>query len=661
MKKCAVIIGVNKTGGLPQLSAAAKGAIDFKDWADNQDFDTVLLTDEDGKKVKVNDIFEAVKGFVDKNTYSQMIIFFSGHGILKGAGDEQWLLSDSPTYPNETVSVLSSRYLARRTGIPHIVFISDACRSIPNNEMVTQVLGSAIFPNVPISGSTELDIFYATMPGSASYEAKEDDAISNFKGIYTHCLLRALKGEIKEIVQNIEENHETVSVVPAYELKQYLQVAVQAEASRISIMLSQQPDGEITSRIPKYISKISLKEEPTDPLPEGNTSKPKEGVVKYFNENKGFGFIIPDDGANEVFVHASGLLHEIHENDKVVFNIEQGKEGLNAINVSVFDEKTDLNTRSKDIDDNAILPDINIKNIPKTDILVNPIDDFSILSEVMGVAFKADKAIERNVSMLKDAGGRQSFQTNTGFSILGAVNVDYLLSTGTADQFLENGKVNIRIHENQAGNTIFLILENRNAVPLAILPGFIATVVIVDNKVINVNYVPSRSAPKYEMLNDNVINELEPRRALIAASAQFGLFKLEGSVNDVVRGASYLRNIKAFDPTLGLYSSYAYAQAGRNEDVLSVYNYMLNEPEPILYDVYMLGRISRSALADPKQGFAPFCPMLTQGWSYMSVDRSLFLKEFEELGKYLIPGLWTTFNHKGVEIIKNLLKLKIIV
>ena len=59
------------------------------------------------------------------------------------------------------------------------------------------------------------------------------------------------------------------------------------------------------------------------------------GTVKFFNETKGFGFIREDNG-QEVFVHVSGLRDEIRENDKVQFETEQGRRGINAINVSVL-------------------------------------------------------------------------------------------------------------------------------------------------------------------------------------------------------------------------------------------------------------------------------------------------------------------------------------
>lgn len=62
----------------------------------------------------------------------------------------------------------------------------------------------------------------------------------------------------------------------------------------------------------------------------------KEGTVKFFNNQKGFGFISQNDSRNEIFVHVTGLIDEIRENDRVEYDVEEGKKGLNAINVKVI-------------------------------------------------------------------------------------------------------------------------------------------------------------------------------------------------------------------------------------------------------------------------------------------------------------------------------------
>lgn len=59
------------------------------------------------------------------------------------------------------------------------------------------------------------------------------------------------------------------------------------------------------------------------------------GKVKFFNESKGFGFIIDNESSKEYFVHVTGLIDEIRENDEVTFDLKEGRKGLNAVNVKV--------------------------------------------------------------------------------------------------------------------------------------------------------------------------------------------------------------------------------------------------------------------------------------------------------------------------------------
>ncbi len=61
-----------------------------------------------------------------------------------------------------------------------------------------------------------------------------------------------------------------------------------------------------------------------------------KGTVKFFNDAKGFGFIIEEGSTQEHFVHISGLVDEIREGDEVEFELTQGKKGLNAVNVTVI-------------------------------------------------------------------------------------------------------------------------------------------------------------------------------------------------------------------------------------------------------------------------------------------------------------------------------------
>jgi cold shock protein len=60
-----------------------------------------------------------------------------------------------------------------------------------------------------------------------------------------------------------------------------------------------------------------------------------QGTVKFYNEAKGFGFIKPSDSSEDIFVHSSGLIDKIKMNDKVEYQQEKGKKGMNAVNVKV--------------------------------------------------------------------------------------------------------------------------------------------------------------------------------------------------------------------------------------------------------------------------------------------------------------------------------------
>lgn len=60
------------------------------------------------------------------------------------------------------------------------------------------------------------------------------------------------------------------------------------------------------------------------------------GTVKFFNNAKGFGFITPDDGSKDVFVHKNDLEEDITEGDKVSYDVAEGQKGLNAVDVKVI-------------------------------------------------------------------------------------------------------------------------------------------------------------------------------------------------------------------------------------------------------------------------------------------------------------------------------------
>ena len=57
------------------------------------------------------------------------------------------------------------------------------------------------------------------------------------------------------------------------------------------------------------------------------------GIIKFYNESKGYGFIVDDESQKDVFFHVSGLAEDVRQNDKVSFEVRDGKKGVNAFNV----------------------------------------------------------------------------------------------------------------------------------------------------------------------------------------------------------------------------------------------------------------------------------------------------------------------------------------
>src|SRR5262249_2163199 len=159
-RRAVIAIGVDRVASLPSLRAAASDARQFARWSrENQEIPSErvwLFTDED-RPVRVNEIRKAITTCVLRGDLDQIIVYFSGHGT-NIAQQDLWLLSDASQDLNEAVGVEQNVQLARYSGIPHVVFISDTSRTAAEAgaKALVSPMGSLIFPNVPEHRSTSV-------------------------------------------------------------------------------------------------------------------------------------------------------------------------------------------------------------------------------------------------------------------------------------------------------------------------------------------------------------------------------------------------------------------------------------------------------------------------------------------------------------------------
>jgi len=149
-------------------------------------------------------------------------------------------------------------------------------------------------------------------------------------------------------------------------------------------------------------------------------------------------------------------------------------------------------------------------------------------------------------------------------------------------------------------------------------------------------------------------NEIDRLRSAVSAAVSLGTLRL--GKEHAPKFAERVRVQKQFDPTLGLYAAYAYAEAGLYDEVRSVRTYMFEDLGVSLFDVAMLDRTSRKADWIARQGVVPFCPMLSQGWYYLRPRGMKLPRVLEGAQDELVQSLWTTFNETHMRRINRALR-----
>lgn len=581
--RAAICIGVNRADGMSTLQAATKGARDVAAWATAQGCDVTLLVDDNEQEVYSVQIFKAVRAVVEAGTYEQLLVYFSGHGILLAPGTEYWLLSGAPQNPNEAVNLLRSVEDARNAGIPHVIFFSDACRSAVPGAPLNGVVGGSIFPNrtlAPQSG--EVDVFFATRPGDPAWEVPEAEATQHYRGLFTDCLLKALHAPGGALVEQLPEGTPPLSVITSRRLKPYLEEQVPLAAAAVNIQLTQQPVVRVETASPKYFAVA-----PPKPL---NQESPP------------------------------GHQHDF----KYSYRGSRGAASRGAI----------------------FRPPTAQAGSPQL------VSREPTLAEVK---------LAREVAQLRGHPGQLPVETTTGFTLLGAF-VEVAVAPGwevdhPAGSAPASSSQFIRLTP-QAGvgegpppsGTMLLQFRSGTGTLLAILPGFIGVVLVAENRVLNVNYLPALATARYQAQAAGAA-EREKLKALAAVHARYGEFN--PPTLPAVPLMTWLHGPHGFDPTLGLYAAYGYAQRGQVAEVVRLQRWLAEDPAlPRLFDLELLTARYQQAThpAAPGSPLVPFTPLLAQGWALLTPDNPLYHPLHERLRAHLLPALWTTYTAEGIAL-----------
>jgi hypothetical protein len=143
-------------------------------------------------------------------------------------------------------------------------------------------------------------------------------------------------------------------------------------------------------------------------------------------------------------------------------------------------------------------------------------------------------------------------------------------------------------------------------------------------------------------------------RALIALAVDHNTFQLRSEA-EAEALASQIRMVKAIDPTLGLYAAHAYSQAGKDDSIQSIREYMRDDLNVDLFDIQVLASRCKNEYL-PAWPVVPFCPMLTQTWNLLRPRGIQLPSQLEEAKPYLCNSLWTTFEPEAGEAIMNAIK-----
>lgn len=255
--RAAVVIGVDNTNGLPKLRGAASGALEMKEWLEKEGYHVTAHTDSAKKVVCLSDIFTTIDTYVKCPTIAKLVVYFAGHGYYS-SGNEIWLLSGAPGNANEAINLKTSGEFARLTPLTNVIFVADTCRSMPQNWTGAQVQGGSIFPTIQSGGECDIDIFFATLVGDPAVEVAVNEAMKDYKGMFTEALKDIHISATADDLIDAEIDGKQVTVFPNRRLKKRLPEFFTGQVRLRQVKIRQAPSLRIESDEPVHLARATL-------------------------------------------------------------------------------------------------------------------------------------------------------------------------------------------------------------------------------------------------------------------------------------------------------------------------------------------------------------------------------------------------------------------
>ncbi|MGR9154603.1 caspase family protein (plasmid) [Rhizobium leguminosarum] len=301
MKRAAILIGIDKARRLRPLNAAVKGAESMRDWLQREGYNTTLLTDQSGD-VTVTKVKDAVKDVVDSGQYEKLVIYFAGHGVMNGMA-ELWLLSDAVADPDETIDITRSVVFSRDCGIKNVIFVSDACRSLPGTVAFSRTTGATIFPTRNFANvDVDVDRFFAARPGDAAMELSDppqtgEDDIAKYVGVFTEALVNIHVDPAEALVGSAEVDGVPSRVVLSRRLKRTLPELVNSRVQDRALSLRQQPQLRLECGDDGFVARAMVSKKPRRPTISPDDFHPLgrvDNIVDFRSSLSRTGIIVPD-------------------------------------------------------------------------------------------------------------------------------------------------------------------------------------------------------------------------------------------------------------------------------------------------------------------------------------------------------------------------------